>query len=52
VAPRRSSGRARAKPIVPEFYADANVSARIDRKVCKQPVTYRGMAQLQTDIDN
>jgi 5-methyltetrahydropteroyltriglutamate--homocysteine methyltransferase len=52
-APRRSSwAGSREARSFPEFYAAANVSAAIDRKVCKGPVTYRGMAQLQTDIDN
>ena len=52
-APRRSSwAGSREARSFPEFYAEANVSARIDRKVCKAPVTYSGMAQLQIDIDN
>src|SRR5215510_10579335 len=52
-APRRSSwAQSREARSFPEFYADMNVSARIDRKACKGPVTYRGMAQLKTDIDN
>src|SRR6267154_873122 len=52
-APRRSSwAGSREARSFPEFYAEANVSARADRKVCKAPVTYRGMAQLQIDIDH
>src|SRR5262249_5203416 len=52
-APRRSSwAQSREARSFPEFYAEMNVSARIDRKACKGPVTYRGMAQLKTDIDN
>jgi len=52
-APRRSSwADSREARSFPEFYAGANVSARIDRKACNGPVTYRGMAQLQTDIGN
>jgi 5-methyltetrahydropteroyltriglutamate--homocysteine methyltransferase len=52
-APRRSSwAGSREARSFPEFYADANVSARIDRRACKGPVSYRGMGQLQTDIDN
>jgi 5-methyltetrahydropteroyltriglutamate--homocysteine methyltransferase len=52
-APRRSSwAQSREARSFPEFYAEMNVSARIDRKACKGPVTYRGMAQLQTDIAN
>jgi 5-methyltetrahydropteroyltriglutamate--homocysteine methyltransferase len=52
-APRRSSwAQSREARSFPEFYAETNVSARIDRKACKGPVTYRGMAQLQTDIAN
>src|SRR5262245_54668913 len=52
-APRRSSwAESREARSFPEFYAEANVSARIDRKACKAPVTYRGMAQLQADIAN
>jgi 5-methyltetrahydropteroyltriglutamate--homocysteine methyltransferase len=52
-APRRSSwAQSREARSFPDFYAEMNVSARIDRKACKGPVTYRGMAQLKTDIDN
>jgi 5-methyltetrahydropteroyltriglutamate--homocysteine methyltransferase len=52
-APRRSSwADSREARSFPEFYAGANVSARIDRRACKGPVTYRGMVQLQIDIDN
>jgi 5-methyltetrahydropteroyltriglutamate--homocysteine methyltransferase len=36
----------------PEFYAAASGSARPNRMVCTAPVTYRGMASLQIDIDN
>ncbi len=36
----------------PEFYAPAHVGARQNHMVCTAPVTYRGMAQLQRDIDN
>src|SRR5205823_11504251 len=36
----------------PEFYGDGHVAARQNHMVCTAPVTYRGMAQLKTDIDN
>jgi 5-methyltetrahydropteroyltriglutamate--homocysteine methyltransferase len=52
-APRRNSwAGSREARSFPEFYASAGVSAAIDRKACKAPVTYRGMAQLRLDIDN
>src|SRR5216684_202650 len=36
----------------PEFYAQAPAAARPNRMVCTAPVSYRGKAQLQVDIDN
>jgi 5-methyltetrahydropteroyltriglutamate--homocysteine methyltransferase len=36
----------------PEFYGEGRVAARQNHMVCTAPVTYRGMAQLQVDIDN
>ena len=36
----------------PEFYGDGHVAARQNHMVCTAPITYRGMAQLKTDIDN
>jgi 5-methyltetrahydropteroyltriglutamate--homocysteine methyltransferase len=36
----------------PEFYAASASAARPARMICTAPVGYRGMAQLQTDIDN
>src|SRR5215831_1870161 len=36
----------------PEFYGDGHVARRQNHMVCTAPVTYRGMAQLQIDIDN
>jgi 5-methyltetrahydropteroyltriglutamate--homocysteine methyltransferase len=36
----------------PEFYAQAAAAPRPPRMVCTGPVSYRGKAQLQTDIDN
>jgi 5-methyltetrahydropteroyltriglutamate--homocysteine methyltransferase len=36
----------------PEFYAEGHAAARQNHMVCTAPVTYRGMAQLQIDIDN
>ena len=36
----------------PEFYAENPGAARPKRMVCIAPVTYRGMARLQVDIDN
>src|SRR5262245_6619551 len=52
-APRQSpwAGSREAKSF-PEFYGDGHVAARQNHMVCTAPVTYRGMAQLQTDIDN
>jgi len=36
----------------PEFYAEGHAAARQNHMVCTAPVTYRGMALLQADIDN
>jgi len=36
----------------PEFYEAAASAARPGRMICTAPVTYRGMARLQSDIDN
>ena len=36
----------------PEFYALGHVASRQHHMVCTGPVTYRGKAQLQRDIDN
>jgi 5-methyltetrahydropteroyltriglutamate--homocysteine methyltransferase len=36
----------------PEFYGQGHVAARQNHMVCTAPITYRGMAQLKTDIDN
>ena len=36
----------------PEFYAQGHAAARQIHMVCTAPVTYRGMGQLQRDIDN
>jgi 5-methyltetrahydropteroyltriglutamate--homocysteine methyltransferase len=36
----------------PEFYAASPGAARPHRMICTAPVTYRGMAPLQADIDN
>ena len=36
----------------PEFYAQGHAAARQNHMVCTAPITYRGMGQLQTDIDN
>ena len=36
----------------PEFYAAAASAARPARMICTAPISYRGMARLQTDIDN
>ncbi len=36
----------------PEFYAQPQSAARPNRMVCTSPVSYRGRAQLQVDIDN
>jgi 5-methyltetrahydropteroyltriglutamate--homocysteine methyltransferase len=52
-APRQTpwAGSREAKSF-PEFYGDGHVAARQTHMVCTAPVTYRGMAQLQIDIDN
>jgi 5-methyltetrahydropteroyltriglutamate--homocysteine methyltransferase len=36
----------------PEFYGDGHVAVRQNHMVCTAPVTYRGMEQLQIDIEN
>jgi 5-methyltetrahydropteroyltriglutamate--homocysteine methyltransferase len=36
----------------PEFYAASAAASRQNRMVCTAPITYRGKAQLQRDIDN
>jgi 5-methyltetrahydropteroyltriglutamate--homocysteine methyltransferase len=36
----------------PEFYAQLHVGSRQNRMVCTGPVTYKGQAQLQRDIQN
>ena len=36
----------------PEFYAASPAAARPNWMICIAPVTYRGMARLQIDIDN
>jgi 5-methyltetrahydropteroyltriglutamate--homocysteine methyltransferase len=52
-APRQNpwAGSREAKSF-PEFYAAAASAARPARMICIAPITYRGMARLQTDIDN
>ncbi len=42
----------REVPRQSQFYGDGHVAARQNHMVCTAPVTYRGMAQLKTDIDN
>ena len=51
--PRQSpwAGSREAKSF-PEFYGEGHAAARQNHMVCTAPVTYRGMAQLKTDIDN
>jgi 5-methyltetrahydropteroyltriglutamate--homocysteine methyltransferase len=36
----------------PEFYAQIHVGSRQDRMVCTGPITYKGHALLQRDIEN
>ena len=48
-SPWAGSREARA---FPEFYGQGHVAARQNHMVCTGPITYRGMAQLKTDIDN
>jgi 5-methyltetrahydropteroyltriglutamate--homocysteine methyltransferase len=48
-SPWAGSREARA---FPEFYGQGHVAARQNHMVCTAPITYRGMAQLKTDIDN
>jgi 5-methyltetrahydropteroyltriglutamate--homocysteine methyltransferase len=52
-APRQSpwAGSREAKSF-PEFYAQTQAAARPNHMVCTAPVSYRGKAQLQIDIDN
>jgi 5-methyltetrahydropteroyltriglutamate--homocysteine methyltransferase len=52
-APRQSpwAGSREAKSF-PEFYAQTQTAARPNHMVCTAPVSYRGKAQLQIDIDN
>jgi 5-methyltetrahydropteroyltriglutamate--homocysteine methyltransferase len=47
--PWASSREARS---FPEFYAAAHAGARQPHMVCTAPISYRGQAQLQIDIDN
>src|SRR5262249_22107957 len=49
---QRPWGSARETNSFPDFYGDGHVAARQNHMVCTAPVTYRGMAQLKTDIDN
>jgi 5-methyltetrahydropteroyltriglutamate--homocysteine methyltransferase len=51
--PRQSpwAGSREAKSF-PEFYGQGHVAAWQNHMVCTAPITYRGMAQLQVDIDN
>ena len=48
-SPWASSREARS---FPEFYAATHAAARQHHMVCTAPVTYRGQAQLATDIAN
>src|ERR1043166_8220443 len=48
-SPWAGSREARA---FPEFYGEGHVAARQNHMVCTAPITYRGRAQLQVDIDN
>jgi len=48
-SPWAGSREARA---FPEFYGEGHVAARQHHMVCTAPITYRGKAQLQVDIDN
>src|SRR4029453_10820465 len=45
-------GGSREAKSFPEFYGDGHVAARQNHMVCTAPITYRGTAQLQIDIDN
>jgi 5-methyltetrahydropteroyltriglutamate--homocysteine methyltransferase len=45
-------GSSREARSFPEFYAEGHAAARQNHMVCRAPITYRGMAQLQADIDN
>jgi 5-methyltetrahydropteroyltriglutamate--homocysteine methyltransferase len=36
----------------PEFYAQGHVASRQNRMVCTGPITYKGHAQVQRDIEN
>ncbi len=51
--PRQSPwANSREAKSFPEFYGQGHVAARQNHMVCTAPVTYRGRAQLQVDIDN
>jgi 5-methyltetrahydropteroyltriglutamate--homocysteine methyltransferase len=50
---RRSSwASSREARSFPEFYAAGLAASRQNRMVCTGPISYRGQAQLQRDIDN
>jgi 5-methyltetrahydropteroyltriglutamate--homocysteine methyltransferase len=45
-------GSSREAKSFPEFYAQGHAAARQNHMVCTAPISYRGTAQLQADIDN
>jgi 5-methyltetrahydropteroyltriglutamate--homocysteine methyltransferase len=45
-------GSSREARSFPEFYAEGHAGARQNHMVCTAPISYRGMTQLKTDIDN
>jgi 5-methyltetrahydropteroyltriglutamate--homocysteine methyltransferase len=51
-APRVPWAGSREALAFPEFYSTSLAGTRPDRMVCTAPVTYKGQAQLKTDIAN
>jgi len=52
-APRRGPWVGSREAIsFPEFYAAIHVGSRQNRMICTGPITYKGYAQLQRDIEN
>jgi len=50
--PRNQWASSREGRSFPEFYADTHVASRHTHMVCTGPITYKGQARLQRDIDN
>jgi len=50
--PRNQWASSREGQSFPEFYADTHVASRHTHMVCTGPITYKGQARVQRDIDN